>query len=111
MEKARIGIIGCGNISGIYLQNLHTVFRNTTVAAVADLIPERVNGAAEKWGIPKILTDREMVADPEIDIILNITTPPDHYGVCKLALDAGKPVHVEKPLSVLREQGAYLVDM
>ncbi len=109
MEKARIGVIGCGCISGIYLKNLCTRFHNTTVAAVADLIPERAENAAREYGIPKILTDREMCADPDIDIILNITTPPDHYALCKMALEAGKPVHTEKPLSVKREQGAELL--
>ena len=53
MDKARIGIIGCGNISDIYLANLTKRFVNVEVAAVADLIPERAAKKAAEYGIPR----------------------------------------------------------
>ncbi len=52
-----------------------------------------------------------MLADPEIEIVVNLTTPLPHYEVCKAALEAGKHVHVEKPLSITREQGKELVTL
>lgn len=104
-----VGIVGCGNISAIYLENLTKTFRNVRVAAVSDLFPEKAKAAAEKYQVAKILTLEEMLADPEIEIVLNITTPPTHYEICRKALEAGKHVYVEKPLSLAPEQGRELV--
>jgi predicted dehydrogenase len=104
-----IGVIGCGVISGIYFKTLTTVMKNVKVVACADLIPEKAKTAAETYGIPKACSVEELLADPEISIVLNLTIPKSHYSVCKAALLAGKSVHVEKPLSVTREQGAELV--
>ena len=107
----KIGVVGCGNISGIYFTNLTKTFRNVTVAACSDLIEERVQHAAKEYGIPKICTTPEMMADSEIDIILNLTTPPDHFEICRQALESGKHVYVEKPLSLTREQGKKLLEL
>lgn len=106
-----IGIVGCGNISGIYMENLTKMFKNINVTACADLIESRVTGASEKFDIPKICTAEEMMADPEIDIILNLTRPAEHFDICLGALEAGKHVYVEKPLSLTREQGKKLVNL
>lgn len=109
MEKIKIGIIGCGNISDIYLQNLTSTFINTQVWAVCDLLPERAAVAQERYSIPKLYTMEEMLGSPEIQIIINLSTPRDHFGICKAALEAGKNVYVEKPLSLELEQGLALV--
>ncbi len=110
MEPVNIGIVGCGNISGIYLTNLGK-FRNTRVVACADLIVERSRAKAEEHNIPKVCTTAELMADPDIQIVVNLTTPDAHYDVCLQALKAGKHVYVEKPLSITREQGTELLDM
>ena len=104
-----IGVVGCGVISKIYFQNLTTVMKNVKVVACADLVEEKAKTAAETYGIPRVCTVDELIADPDIDIVLNLTIPKAHYSVCKAALLAGKSVHVEKPLSVTREEGAELV--
>lgn len=109
MEKVNIGVVGCGNISGIYFQNLTTVFLNTNVYACADLDEARAKEAAEKYGIPHIMTLDEMLSCPEIQIILNLTTPQSHYPICKKALEAGKHVYTEKPLSLHFDEGKELV--
>ncbi len=106
-----IGVVGCGNISGIYLKNLTGVFRNVTVLACGDLDADKAREAAAKHGIPRILTFEEMLACPEIDIILNITTPGLHYGVSRRALEAGKSVYSEKPLAMTFAQGRELVEL
>lgn len=108
MRKVNIGVVGCGNISGIYFSNLTKVFLNTNVYACADLDRERAEAAKEKYGIEKIMTFEEMLKCDEIEIILNLTTPKSHYPICKKALEAGKHVYVEKPLSLTYEQGAEL---
>lgn len=107
----KIGIVGCGNISDIYLKNLTTVFKNTKVNAVCDIDITKANAQAKKYQIEKVFTLDEMLAEPEIDIILNITTPKSHYEICKKALLAGKHIYVEKPLSVSYTDGKELLSI
>lgn len=112
MKKVKVGVIGCGNISGIYLENMTRLFDILEVKAVVDLIPSRSRSAAEKFGIPVVYdTDRQLVADPEIEIVVNLTTPPDHAAICQMALEAGKHVYVEKPFAVTREDGRHVRDL
>jgi predicted dehydrogenase len=112
MKKVTVGVVGCGNISGIYLKNMTRMFDILDVKAVFDLIKSRSEHAAEAYGIPVIYgTDGEMFADKEIEIILNITTPPDHAAICLAALEAGKNVYVEKPLTILREDGMKIMEL
>lgn len=108
MRKTKIGIVGCGNISSIYLQNLNQRFETVEVAAVADLIEERSQSQAEKYGVAKVLETEQLLNDPEIEIVLNLTTPAGHAEICRRALEAGKHVYVEKPLSVSLADGAEL---
>lgn len=110
MKKVyNLGIVGCGNISGIYLTNVTTRFANLHLYAIADLIKSKVDYAMETYKADKIMTFEEMCEDDNIDIILNITTPQDHYDICKRTLLAGKHSYVEKPLSLNIEQGKELV--
>ncbi|GGO04704.1 Gfo/Idh/MocA family protein [Saccharibacillus kuerlensis] len=111
MQKVKIGIIGCGNISGIYLENLTRTFDNTEVFAVSDISEERMKTAAETYGVPNQWTAEQILSSEEIEIVLNLTTPGDHFRICKLALEHGKHVYVEKPLSLLPEQGRQLVEL
>jgi predicted dehydrogenase len=105
MKKVKVGIIGCGNISDIYLKNCTSTFSILEVVAVADLIAERAQAKAEQYGIPKACSVEELLADPEIQIVINLTIPKAHVEVCLAALNAGKHVYVEKPLAITREDG------
>lgn len=104
-----VGIVGCGAISGIYLENLTDKFDNTYVKGICDLDVQKAEKAAAKYGIKHVYTLDEMLADDEIKIIVNLTTPKTHYSICKKALEAGKHVYVEKPLCVDFEEGKDLV--
>lgn len=108
MNKKNIGIIGCGNISGIYFTNLTKTFRNTRVIACADIIPERAGEKAAEFGV-KACTVDELLKNPEIEIVVNLTIPKAHYEVFDAALSYGKHVHVEKPLCLTREDGKKLI--
>lgn len=100
MKKVKIGFVGCGCISGIYLQNLTKMFREVEIIGVCDLIRERAEKAVAEYNIPKLYEDMyELFQDPEVDIVLNITRPYEHYEVTKQALLHGKHVYSEKPLS------------
>lgn len=105
MRKVKVGIIGCGNISGIYFKNLTQLFHITEVVACADLIPERAEEKAKEFGVPKACSVDELLADPEIEIVVNLTIPAAHTEVNLAALNAGKHVHCEKPLAITREDG------
>jgi len=111
MKKVKIGIIGCGNISGIYFENLTKKFVNTEVYACSDLMAERVKQAAEKHSIPHIMTSDEILKCKDIEIVLNLTIPKLHFDICKKALLSGKHVYVEKPLSLTMEQGNELTTL
>jgi len=108
--KKNVAVVGCGNISGIYLKNLTEVFSNTQVYAVCDLDEEKRNAAAEKYNA-KIMTFDEILSDDNVDIVLNITTPKTHYSLCKKILLAKKSAYVEKPLSLTYEQGKELSEL
>ena len=71
-----VGMVGVGCISGIYLENFANTFKDVKLVAVCDLIKERAENVQKKYGIPKLYdTMHELFADPEIDIVLNLTRP------------------------------------
>jgi predicted dehydrogenase len=109
-KKVNVGVVGCGNISGIYLEVGQT-FEILKMAAVADLIPARAQAQAEKYHIAKVYSVKEMLADPEIDIILNLTIPNAHAEVAFQALEAGKSVYNEKPLAITRQDGQKMLEI
>jgi predicted dehydrogenase len=105
MKGKRIGIVGCGNISGIYLTNLTGMFgKRVQVTALTDLIPERAKKASTDYNIRYIKKTDDLINSPDVDIILNITEPYNHYGVALSAVKAGKHVYDEKPLCGKREE-------
>ena len=104
-----IAMIGVGNISGIYLENIKNLFVELHLVGVCDLVRERAEAAQQKYGIPKIYeTMHDAFADPEVDIVLNLTRPSEHHAVSKAALLAGKHVYSEKPLAASLEEGQEL---
>ena len=112
MDKVKIGVLGTGAISGIYFKNLTKVFSEVEVVAVCDLFVEKAKEAAEEYQIPKVYeTMEEMLADGEIEIILNLTRPNEHYKTTRAALLAGKHVYSEKPLAAVYEEGVELVNL
>lgn len=105
-----VGMVGVGCISGIYLENFANTFKEVKLVAVCDLIRERAENAQQKYGIPKLYdTMEELFADPEIDMVLNLTRPYQHFEVSKKALLSGKHVYSEKPLGADFEEGTELV--
>lgn len=110
MNKMKVGIIGCGKISGIYMENCHR-FDILELYAVADLDQGRAEEQAVAFNVPHVYSVDEILADPEIELIINLTIPGVHADVCLSALEAGKHVYVEKPLAVTREQGQAVLDL
>src|SRR5829696_9973389 len=108
MDSLNVGIIGCGNISSIYLQNI-PAYRGITLRACADARPDAAQAQASRFGIEALSVD-ELLRRDDIDLVVNLTVPAAHFGVSLAALRAGKHVFSEKPLAVDFEQGRRLVD-
>jgi predicted dehydrogenase len=117
-----VAMIGVGDISGIYLKNITEVFHGVRLVGVCDLIPERAEKgvafckAQREKGIechiPRIYpTMFNAFNDPEVDVILNLTRPYEHYEVSKQALLHGKHVYSEKPLAADMAEGDELVEL
>ncbi|MEG0767229.1 MAG: Gfo/Idh/MocA family oxidoreductase [Clostridia bacterium] len=110
MRKMKIGMVGVGAISGIYLKNLHELFTEIELVGICDLIPARAAAAKEKYPTLVIYPDMDaLFADPQIDIVLNLTRPYEHFAVTRAALLAGKHVYSEKPLGATLAEGETLV--
>lgn len=109
LKKIKVGLIGCGVISDIYLKNCRS-FEHVEVVAVADLEQVRAEQKSKEYGIPIVLSVDELIHHEEIDIVRNLTPPGGHYALCLQALNAGKHVYVEKPLSVSLEEGKALIE-
>jgi Predicted dehydrogenases and related proteins len=107
MAKLKAGIIGTGNISGIYLEN-GSKFDAMEVVACADLDADRARAKAEQHGI-RGCTVEELLADDSVEMIINLTIPQAHAPVNLQALEADKHVYVEKPFAVTREEAAEVL--
>ena len=101
MNSLRVGIVGAGNISAIYCDNL-SKFPSTELVAISDLDEARAKAQAEKYSIRSMSVD-DLISSPDVDLVLNITIPKAHGAVALQALEAGKHVYNEKPLAVCRE--------
>ena len=110
MTKTKMGIIGCGTISWAYFTASER-FEIVDIVACADLVPERAQARAEEYGIPKACSVEELLADPEIEIVINLTIPKAHAEVSTAILEAGKHVYSEKPFTVDREDGRRVLEL
>lgn len=100
-----LGIIGCGNISAIYCKNARRFPDALNLVACADLSLDRAHAKAAEFDIPRALLPDELLADPDVDLVLNLTVPAVHGSIAKAALAAGKSVYNEKPLALDRTEG------
>jgi predicted dehydrogenase len=107
--KTQVGLIGTGTISAIYLKN-RTRFETFEVAACADLDMDRARARAEEYGVPRACTVEELLSDPEIAVVINLTVPQAHATVALASVRSGKSVYNEKPLTLSREEGRRLLD-
>ena len=112
MKTVKIAMIGVGNISGIYLKNLTGLFKEVELIGVCDLVRKRAEDAQQQYGIRKLYeTMHDAFADPEVDVILNLTRPYEHFEVSRAALEAGKHVYSEKPLGADLSEGRALLQL
>jgi predicted dehydrogenase len=106
-RPARVGIVGCGSISDHYAKNA-AAFSAFDIVACADVRRASAEKLAADHDLACVSVD-ELIADPAIDIILNITPPAAHFEVTRQALAAGKHVYSEKPLALTIADARELV--
>jgi predicted dehydrogenase len=105
---ARIGIVGCGNVSGDYFESCAT-FPQLEVVACADANRAAAERQAELFGIAQVQDPGELLADPAIELVVNLTPPAVHADVTLQAIAAGKHVFSEKPLAPTLEVAETII--
>ncbi|GAJ91161.1 Gfo/Idh/MocA family oxidoreductase [Agrobacterium sp. SHOUNA12C] len=105
-KELGVGILGCGNISTTYFK-LSPLFKGLKVLACADINMDAARLRAEEYQV-KAQTVDELLANDELDVIVNLTIPDAHFPISKRILEAGKHVYSEKPLVLTLEQGEEL---
>jgi len=109
-DKVKVGLVGCGVISDIYIENAAN-FKSYEIVACSDIINDKAVDKAKKYNIPKVCSVEEIMADPDIQIILNLTIPQAHAEINLKALNAGKHTYCEKPLAVDLEDGGKTINL
>lgn len=99
MQPVKVGLIGCGNISKAYF-TASKQFPILDIVACSDLNMDAARAAATEYGIAKACTVDQLLADPQIELVLNLTIPAAHVEVGLKAIEAGKHVYSEKPLGI-----------
>jgi predicted dehydrogenase len=110
MKKMKAGIIGCGNISEIYAA-AGRKFQNLEILACADLDFARAHALAEKHGIPRPLRVEQLLADRDIELVINLTVPAAHAEIGIEALKNGKHLYNEKPLAQKRRAAREMIGL
>lgn len=109
-KKYKVGVIGVGFIGPAHMEGIRRL--GFDVVAVAEVTQELADQAAERLLVPKAYGDwKDLIADPEIDVV-HIASPNFlHYQHAKAALEAGKHVVCEKPLAMTAEESGELVHL
>ena len=111
MKKVKTAVVGCGSISDIYMTNFtNGKFSIIELVACSNRTMSKAEAAAKKFGIRAMTLD-EICADPEIELVVNLTTPASHYPVIKQCLEAGRHVFTEKMIAVELWQGRELLEL
>jgi predicted dehydrogenase len=110
INKLRVGLLGCGDICDIYFK-VSKKFEIFDITACASRNIEKARKKAQEYNIPKACSIDELIVDPEIDCILNLTIPEVHAKFNLAALEAGKHVYTEKPLAISIEDGMKTLNL
>src|SRR5689334_14365419 len=108
-ERVKVGVVGCGAISGAYFKMAKN-FPILEVVACADMNPEAAKTKAEEFQVPRVLSVDELLKDDSIELVLNLTVPKAHAPIALKAIEAGKHTYCEKPFAVDRAEGEQVLD-
>ncbi|NER78831.1 MAG: Gfo/Idh/MocA family oxidoreductase [Leptolyngbya sp. SIO1D8] len=105
-----IAIVGCGFVADYYLKTLQN-YPSLNLLGITDRLPERIQNSSVYHKAPIYKSLQEILEDPQVDIVLNLTNPSSHFEVSKACLEAGKHVYSEKPLSINFDEAKTLVNL
>ncbi len=103
-----VAIVGCGNIAESYGARI-TAQERLTLVGVTDPVAERAEAVAHAFGVKRFASLEELLADADVEVVVNLTIPSAHASVTAAALEAGKHVHTEKPVALRYEEARELV--
>ncbi len=110
-ERVKVGVVGCGGIcKATYMNNMVNTFNIIEVVGCADKIEKRAQWMADHYGIKK-MTVEELMNDPEIEVVVNLTFPEAHVEISKMAFEHGKSVYCEKMMAPTFEEAKMLYDL
>jgi predicted dehydrogenase len=110
IDEVRIGILGCGDVLGRYVPGLRR-YPELRIVRCADIDPDRARNAAKMFDVPASGTPEDLLADGEVDLVVNLTPPAAHAPTTAQALEAGKHVYVEKPIATRLDEAFELIGL
>lgn len=111
MRKVKIGLIGCGVISHTYISNIKVMFPWLEIVACSATTIDKAKKVADQYSILKAYSTEELLKDPDIEIVVNLTTPAVHTEINKKVLSAGKHLYCEKPFALSLEEAKETLDL
>ncbi len=110
-KKIKVGLIGCGNVSGSYLPHL-TQQPFIEVVSLCDIIPSRAENRAQKFKVANVYPDIDaMLKGVPFDLLVNTTSMPSHFPVNEKGLRAGRHVWSEKPMALTVKDARFLLEL
>ena len=111
MDRVRIGIVGSGSIAnGLYLPGIAAI-PQAEVVALCDISSDRLEATSQRFNVPQRYTDLgEMLAQSDIDLLINTTPIQAHYELNLQAVEAGVNVYTEKPMTATVEEADQLIE-
>ena len=109
MDRVRVGVVGCGAISGAYF-GMAKNFPIVEITTCADLNRDAAARAAAEYGVPKVDTVDGLIEGDDCDVVLNLTTPAAHVPIALKAIAHGKHTYAEKPLGIDRDNARPVLE-
>ena len=106
----QLAIVGCGFVADFYMTTLPN-YPHLKVKGVLDRDKQRQARFAKHYSLSEYASMEQLLADEDVQIVLNLTNPSSHYELSKASLAAGKHVYSEKPLSMDMQEARELVDL
>ena len=111
MRNCKVGILGTGVISRTYAGDIKQFYKKLEIDACADINKDAASKLSSEYGIPRVLSVDEILNDPSIDIIINLTPPQFHVELSKKILNAGKHLFSEKPFAANLEDARSILEL
>ena len=109
-KTVKVAIVGAGNIARIYAENIRN-YPHVEIIGFQDALPERAAAMARQFGGRAYGSLDEVLADPDVDLVVNLTVQQAHAAIVQASLEAGKHVFSEKPMALNYEEAAALVKL